>query len=110
MLGVFLIWKKPLALWLEGSLNDAFDNIAEENRDDKLSLLYEANSTNMVAVKTAVGMTKRVNMPHIVQQGGDLGPPPLFKYYRYHREKMQDKRPALLSLQKYNQNISSCIY
>ena len=29
---------------------------------------------NMVAVKTAVGMTDRVNMPTIVQQGGTWGP------------------------------------
>ena len=28
----------------------------------------------MVAVKTAVGLTERVNMPNIVQQGGTWGP------------------------------------
>ena len=28
----------------------------------------------MVAVKTAVGMTRRVDMPYIVQQGGTWGP------------------------------------
>ena len=28
----------------------------------------------MVAVKTALGLTKRVNMPNIVQQGGTWGP------------------------------------
>ena len=58
------------ALWLEDCLNDAFDNLSEEKRDDKMSLLYEASKTNMVAVKTAVGLTKRINMPSIVQQGG----------------------------------------
>ena len=62
------------ALWLEDSLNDIFDNIAEENRNDKISLLYESNRTNLVAVKTAVGLTNRVNMPNIVQQGGTWGP------------------------------------
>ena len=62
------------ALWLEDCLNDAFDNLPEEKRDDKMSLLYEASRTNMVAVKNAVGLTKRVNMPHIVQQGGTWGP------------------------------------
>ena len=36
------------ALWLEDSLNDIFDNIAEENRNDKISLLYESNRTNLV--------------------------------------------------------------
>ena len=61
------------ALWLEDCLNDVFDNISEQNRNDKISLLYESNKTNMVAVKTAVGMTKRVNMPSIVQQGGTWG-------------------------------------
>ena len=28
----------------------------------------------MVAVKTAVGLTRRINLPHIVQQGGTWGP------------------------------------
>ena len=51
-----------------------FDNLPEENRNDKIGLLYESSRTNMVAVKTAVGLTKRVNMPDIVQQGGTWGP------------------------------------
>ena len=62
------------ALWLEECLNDIFDNLPEKNRNDELSLLYESNKTNMVAVKTALGLTKRVNMPNIVQQGGTWGP------------------------------------
>ena len=62
------------ALWLEDSLNDIFDNIPEEKKNDKISLLYESNKTNMVAVKTAVGLTRRINLPHIVQQGGTWGP------------------------------------
>ena len=62
------------ALWLEDCLNDAFDNISEENRNNEISLLYETNKTNMVAVKTPFGLTKRVNMPNIVQQGGTWGP------------------------------------
>jgi hypothetical protein len=54
------------ALWLENSRNDIFDNIAEENRNDKKSLLYKSNRTNLVAAKTAVGLKKMVNMPDIV--------------------------------------------
>ena len=62
------------ALWLEECLNDIFDNLPAENKNDKLSLLYESNKKNMVAIKTAVGLTKRNNMPNIVQQGGIWGP------------------------------------
>jgi hypothetical protein len=61
-------------LWLEDCLNDVYDSIPQGKRDDKLSLLYEANRMNMVAVKTAVGMTDRVDIPNIVQQGGTWGP------------------------------------
>ena len=62
------------ALWLEDCLNDIFDNLPDENRNDKISLLYESNRTNMVAVNTVFGLTKRINMPSIVQQGGTWGP------------------------------------
>ena len=62
------------ALWLEDSLNDVYDNLTQENRNDKISLLYETNKVNMVAVKTAVGLTDRVNIPTVVQQGGISGP------------------------------------
>ena len=62
------------ALWLEDCLNDIYDNLPEKNHNDKISLLYESSRTNMVAVKTALGLTRRVNMPNIVQQGGTWGP------------------------------------
>ena len=62
------------ALWLEDCFNDIFDNLPDKNKNDKISLLYESNKTNLVAVKTAVGLTKRINLPHIVQQGGIVGP------------------------------------
>ena len=62
------------ALWLDECLNDLFDTISEDHRNDKIVLLYESNRDNLVAVKTAVGMTERVNMPKIVQQGGTWGP------------------------------------
>ena len=51
-------------------MNDLFDTLSYEQRDDKIALLFESNSENMVAVKTAVGLTERINMPKIVQQGG----------------------------------------
>ena len=62
------------ALWLEDCLNDLYDSTSQHNHNDKMSLLYEANKVNMVAVKTAVGMTDRENIPTIVQQGGTWGP------------------------------------
>ena len=61
------------SLWLEDSLNDIFDNIPEENKNGKIALLYESNKKNLVAVKTTFGLTKMVNMPNIVQQGGSWG-------------------------------------
>ena len=61
-------------LWLEDCLNDIYDNTPRENKNEKISLLYESNRMNMVAVKTAAGITERVNIPTIVQQGGTWGP------------------------------------
>ena len=62
------------ALWLEDCLIDLYDTLPEKQRDDKLALVYEANKTNLVAVKTTVGLTDRVNIPNIVTQGGTFGP------------------------------------
>ena len=62
------------ALWLEDCLNDVIDVLPEESRNDKISLLYETNKKNMVAVKTPHGITERVDIPKIVQQGGTWGP------------------------------------
>ena len=41
------------ALWLEDCLNDIYDSASQTNQNDKLSLLYESNTLNKVAVKTA---------------------------------------------------------
>ena len=49
------------------------DTLPEEDRNDKVALLHETNKVNMVAVKTAVGITSRENIPNIVQQGGTWG-------------------------------------
>ena len=63
------------ALWLDDCMNDIFDTLLlpEANMNDKLSLLYESNKDNLVAMNTAVGLTERVNIPNIVQQGGTWG-------------------------------------
>ena len=62
------------SLWLEDVLIDFYDSLPDEKHDDKLALVYEANKNNFVAVKTGVGLTKRVNMQNIVTQGGTFGP------------------------------------
>ena len=62
------------SLWLVDCMNDAFETLDESQRDDKLVLLYESNKINLVAVNTAFGVTERVNVPQIVQQGGTWGP------------------------------------
>ena len=61
------------SLWLEDCLNDIYDTVPEKNRNDKIALLHESNQVNMVAVKTPSGLTDRVNIPNIVQQGGTWG-------------------------------------
>ena len=58
---------------MEDCLNDIFDTLTEQNRNDKLALLFESSKVNQVAVKTAVGLTSRVNIPRVVQQGGTWG-------------------------------------
>jgi hypothetical protein len=54
---IYDIEKASDGLWLEDWRNDVYDTVAPSKRDDKLALLYESNKKNMVAVKTAVGMT-----------------------------------------------------
>ena len=61
------------ALCLDDCLNDVFDAVTEENRDDKLALLYDINKENKVAVNTTVGQTERFNANKIVTQGGTWG-------------------------------------
>ena len=61
------------SLWLEDCLNDIFDTLPEENRNDKIALLHNSNQVNLIAVKTAAGLTEHVNIPNKVQQGGTWG-------------------------------------
>ena len=58
------------AMWLEDCMNDIVDTLPKNKQNDKISLLYESNKSNLVAVKTASGLTERVNIPCLVQQGG----------------------------------------
>ena len=62
------------AMWLEDCMNDIVDTLPKDKQNDKISLLYESNKSNLVAVKTASGLTERVNIPCLVQQGGTWGP------------------------------------
>ena len=62
------------ALWLEDCMLDIFETLPADARDDKIALIYEMNKENHVAVKTAVGLTKREMIPRIVMQGGKWGP------------------------------------
>ena len=62
------------ALWLDDCMNNIYDAASEENRDDKLALIYEMNTENKVAVNTAVGQTERVEVRKAVMQGGTWGP------------------------------------
>ena len=55
-------------------MNDLFDSLPKEQRTNKLSLLYETNCKTMVAVNTPFGLTERVEVNKIVEQGGVWGP------------------------------------
>ena len=62
------------ALWLEDVMNDLYDALPQTGQNDKLAPLYKSNVENLVAVKTHVGQTERIDMPRIVMQGGTWGP------------------------------------
>ena len=57
-------------LWIQDSMNDLWDTLPEESRDDRLGLVYEICRRNRVAIKTSVGLTDRKIIPEIVAQGG----------------------------------------
>ena len=62
------------SLWLEDCLNDTFDTLDNNLRDEKLKLLYDGSKKNLVAINTAVGLTDRVSIDRLVQQGSTWGP------------------------------------
>ena len=67
---VFNIEKAFDSIWLEDSVNDVYDSLTEDNRNEKLLLLYKMNHLNLVGIRTSFGLTTRANIPDITQQGG----------------------------------------
>ena len=59
------------SMWLSESINDLYESGI---KNDNLAIIHEANKHNLVAVKTPVGMTKRVPIEEIVMQGEVTGP------------------------------------
>ena len=58
------------SLWLHECINDVFD---AGFQNDKLPLLFLENKTAKVAVKTAQGKSKRININNIIMQGSVWG-------------------------------------
>ena len=59
------------SLHLETSLNDLYDSGV---KDDQLNLIFEADRSSLVAVKTSVGITERKTVEKKILQGEKLGP------------------------------------
>ena len=59
------------SLWLEECMNDLFEAGID---DDNLALIYEANKSINVAIKTPNGLTAREPLEKIVLQGDVFGP------------------------------------
>ena len=59
------------SLWLKECLNDVYE--AGLN-DDKFALLYNANSSVEIAIKTPVGKTNRENIKDTIIQGDVIAP------------------------------------
>ena len=70
---IYDIQKAFDALWLDDAFNDLFDSLDQHSRNDSISLLYKTNLDNLVSVNTPAGLSDRVNMPEIIQQGGIWG-------------------------------------
>ena len=62
------------SLWLKDCMNDLFDILPLQMRDNRLALVYELNKTNLVSVKTPVGLSEQFSCDEIVLQGGGWGP------------------------------------
>ena len=58
------------SLWLQDCINDMYEAGLQ---NDKLSLLYLENLNAKVAVKTAKGTSRRIDIPHIIMQGSVFG-------------------------------------
>ena len=46
-IGIYDIEKAFDGLWLEDCMNDMYDTLPQDQRDDKLSLIYESNKNNL---------------------------------------------------------------
>lgn len=60
------------SIWLEEAMNDLYESVGEEERDDKLALIYLNNRDNLV--NTPSGQTDRSSIKDIVLQGSVHGP------------------------------------
>ena len=59
------------SLWLQETMNDIYEGGLD---NDKFVLLYEENKKNLVAIRTAYGLTDRFELDEIVMQGTVFGP------------------------------------
>ena len=64
---IFDIEKAFDSLWLENCLLDGYNSLSDNNRNEKLALLYRMNNKNFVGIRTPYGLTKSKNIPDIVQ-------------------------------------------
>ena len=55
------------------TINDLFEAIPEDKINNNIYLIYESNSKTNVAVNTPFGLSKRVELEKLVQQGGIFG-------------------------------------
>ena len=54
---VFDVQKAFDSIWMEDSLNEMYDTINEENRNEKLALVYLMNKENHLGIRTSFGLT-----------------------------------------------------
>ena len=57
-----------------GFCNDIYDSLDDDNRNDTLVLLRKMNENNLTSVNTTHGLSERMNISDVVQQGGTSGP------------------------------------
>ena len=60
--------------WIEECLNDVVDTLPESSKNDKVSLLFELNKKSKVSINTPYGLTYRIDIDRVLQQGGSWGP------------------------------------
>ena len=70
-LGIYDLAKCFDSLWLQETMNDVYEAGV---KNDNFVLLYEENKENLVAIRTAYGLTDRFTLEKIVMQGTVFGP------------------------------------